>query len=114
LTDDQVEELFELALEVFETAEPGSEEYEQALEALMIVAEADDSELPTELASIPLLGDVAGAILDVFNDLGNVGSDMSPEVRETAEDIVVVSVVVAQVVGVSALSAMSSTTIRRP
>jgi hypothetical protein len=39
---------------------------------------------------------------------------MSPEVRETSEDIVVVSVVVAQIVGVSTISAMSSTSIRRP
>jgi hypothetical protein len=114
LTDDQALELFALALEVFETAEVGSEEYQQALDALMVVAQSDDPELPAELAAIPLLGDVAAAILDVFNSLGNVGSDMSPEVRETAEDIVVVSVVVAQIVGVSTISAMSSTSIRRP
>jgi hypothetical protein len=114
LTVEEAEKLFELAIAVFETAEVGSEEYQEALEALMIVAESNDPELPSELAAIPLLGDVAGAVLDVFNDLGNVGSDMSPEVRETAEDIVVVSVVVAQVVGVSTISAMSSTSIRRP
>jgi hypothetical protein len=80
----------------------------------MIVAQSDDPELPAELAAIPLLGDIAGEILNVFNDLGNVGSDMSPEVRETAEDIVVVSVIVAQIVGISTISAMSSTSIRRP
>ena len=114
LTDDQALELFALALEIFETAEAGSEEYQQALDALMIVAQSDDPELPAELAAIPLLGDIAGAILDVFNSLGNVGSDMSPEVRETAEKIVVVSIVVAQIVGISAISAMSSTSIRRP
>jgi hypothetical protein len=39
---------------------------------------------------------------------------MSPEVRATAEKIVVVSIVVAQIVGISAISAMSSTSIRRP
>jgi hypothetical protein len=114
LTDEQAVELFALALEIFETAEVGSEEYQQALDALMIVAQSDDPELPAELAAIPLLGDIAGAILDVFNSLGNVGSDMSPEVRETAEKIVVVSIVVAQIVGISAISAMSSTSIRRP
>jgi hypothetical protein len=114
LTDEQALELFALALEIFETAEVGSEEYQQALDALMIVAQSDDPELPAELAAIPLLGDIAGAILNLFNSLGNVGSDMSPEVRETAEKIVVVSIVVAQIVGISAISAMSSTSIRRP
>jgi hypothetical protein len=114
LTDEQALELFALALEIFETAEVGSEEYQQALDALMIVAQSDDSELPAELAAIPLLGDIAGAILDVFNDLGNVGADMSPQVRETAEKIVVVSIVVTQIVAVTALGAMASTSIRRP
>jgi hypothetical protein len=114
LTANQIEELLNITLEIFETAEPGSEEYEQALDALMLIAEADDLELPSELAAIPLLGDVAGAILDVFNDLGNVGADMSPQVRETAEKIVVVSVIVTQVVAVTAIGAMASTSIRRP
>jgi hypothetical protein len=114
LTDEQALELFALALEVFETAEVGSEEYQQALNALMIVAQSDDPELPAALAAIPLLGDVAGAILDIFNSLGNVGADMSPQVRETAEKIVVVSIVVTQIVAVTALGAMASTSIRRP
>jgi hypothetical protein len=114
LTDEQAVELFALALEIFETAEVGSEEYQQALDALMIVAQSDDLELPAELAAIPLLGDIAGAILDVFNDLGNVGADMSPQVRETAEKIVVVSIVVTQIVAVTAIGAMASTSIRRP
>jgi hypothetical protein len=114
LTDEQALGLFALALEIFETAEVGSEEYQQALDALMIVAQSDDLELPAELAAIPLLGDIAGAILDVFNDLGNVGADMSPQVRETAEKIVVVSIVVTQIVAVTAIGAMASTSIRRP
>jgi hypothetical protein len=114
LTDEQALELFALALEIFETAEVGSEEYQQALDALVLVAQSDDPELPAELAAIPLLGDIAGAILDIFNDLGNVGADMSPQVRETAEKIVVVSVIVTQIVAVTALGAMASTSIRRP
>lgn len=114
LTDEQVEQLVAAAEAILEVAEPGSEEYEQALDALMLAAQADDLELPTELAAIPLLGDVAGAVLDIFNDLGNVGADMSPQVRETAEDIVVVSVIVGQVVSVTSLGAMASTSIRRP
>ena len=114
LTEEEVTELIEAAEAVLEVSEPGSPEYEQALDALFVAAQADDLELPSELAAIPLLGDVAGAALEIFNNLGNVGSDMSPKVREKAEDIVVVSVVVAQVVGVSAISAMSSTSIRKP
>ena len=97
LTDIQVEQLVEAALVVFETAEQGSPAYEQALEALAVAAQADDPEIPAELAAIPLLGDVAGAVLDVFNDLGNVGADMSPQQREKAEETVVAAVVVGQV-----------------
>ena len=114
LSEAQVEALIEAALETFETAEQGSPEYEQALGALFVAAQADDIVLDEALAAIPLLGDVLGGATELVNFLGNVGSDMSPEVRETSEDIVVVSVVVAQVVGVSTISAMSSTSIRRP
>lgn len=93
LTDAQVEQLVEAALIVFETAEQGSPAYEQALEALAVAAEADDAELPSELAAIPLLGDVAGAALEAFNNLGNVGADMAPAVREEAEKTVIASVI---------------------
>jgi hypothetical protein len=106
LTDAQVEQLVEAAMVVFETAEQGSPEYEQALEALATAAEADDPEIYSELAAIPLLGDVAGAALEVLNDLGNVGADMSPEVREEAEQTVIASVIA---VG-AAVSAVSATT----
>jgi hypothetical protein len=96
LTEAQVEQLVEAALVVFETAEQGSPEYQQALEALAVAAEADDIELPQELAAIPLLGDVAGAALEIFNNVGNVGADMSPDVREQAEKTVIASVIAAQ------------------
>jgi hypothetical protein len=95
LTDAQVEQLVEAAMVVFETAEQGSPAYEQALKALAVAAEADDAELPSELAAIPLLGDVAGAALEVFNNLGNVGADMAPAVREEAEKTVIASVIAA-------------------
>jgi hypothetical protein len=114
LSEAQAEALIEAALEIFETVEQGSPEYEQALEALFVAAQQDDIVLGEELVAIPLLGDALGGAVEILNFLGNAGADMSPEVRETAEDIVVVSVVVAQVVGVSAISAMSSSTIRRP
>ncbi len=112
LTEAQIDKLFEAALAVFETAEPGSEEYQEALDALMVVAQADDLELPAELAAIPLLGDIAGAVLEVFNNLGNVGADMSPETRERAEEIIVAAVIVGQVAlaatGASVASAVSA------
>ena len=107
LTEAQVEQLVEAALVVFETAEQGSPEYEQALEALAVAAEADDPEIPAELAAIPLIGDVAGAALEVFNNIGNVGADMAPQVREQAEKTVIASVIAAQA-AIGAVSAATS------
>lgn len=95
MTDAQIDQLVEAANAVFESAEQGSPAYEQALEALAVAAKADDPEIPSELAAIPLLGDVAGAALEVFNNLGNVGADMAPAVREEAEKTVIASVIAA-------------------
>jgi hypothetical protein len=103
LTIDQAEALVEAALEVFETAEPGSEEYEQALKALFVAAQQDDIVLDEALAAIPLLGDVLGGATELVNFLGNAGADMSPQVREQSEKIVVTAVVAVQ----AALSAVS-------
>jgi hypothetical protein len=103
LTVEQLDALTEAALEVFETAEPGSEEYQQALETLFLVAQADDIILNESLAAIPLLGDILGGTTELINFLGNVGADMSPQVREQSEKIVVTAVVAVQV----ALSAIS-------
>jgi hypothetical protein len=114
LSGAQVEALVQAALEIFETAEEGSPEYDQALAALFVAAQADDIVLNEALADIPLLGNVLGGAVELINFLGNAGSDMSPQVRETAEKIVVVSVVVTQIVAVTALGAMASTSIRRP
>jgi hypothetical protein len=103
LTETQAEALVEAALETFETAEQGSSEYEQALEALFVAAQQDDIVLDESLAAIPLLGDVLGGAVEAFNFLGNAGSDMSPQVRETSEKTIIASVIVAQI----ALSAVS-------
>jgi hypothetical protein len=103
LTEEQAEALIEAALEVFETAESGSPEYEQALEALFVAAQQDDIVLDESLAAIPLLGDVLGGALDTLNFLGNAGADMSPQVREQSEKTVIASVIVTQI----ALSAVS-------
>jgi hypothetical protein len=103
LSEAQVEALVEAALETFETAEQGSPEYEQALEALFVAAQADDIVLDEALAAIPLLGDVLGGATELVNFLGNAGADMSPQVREDSEKIVVTAVVAVQ----AALSAVS-------
>jgi hypothetical protein len=88
---------------VLATAEQGSPAYEQALEALAVVAEADDPELPAELAAIPLLGDVAGAVMDTFNSIGNIGADISPAEREKGQQIVVGTIIVGQMASVALL-----------
>jgi len=93
LTEEQVEQLQEAAYEVLETAEEGSPEYEEALDALFIAAQADDIEVPEELAAIPVLGTLAVGLTDAVNFVGNVGADMSPKAREAAEKQVLVSVV---------------------
>jgi hypothetical protein len=82
---------------------------EELMAQLAQAAKDDDPSLPEELAAIPFIGDIAGAILDLFNNLGNVGADMTPEVRETAQKIAVVSIIVTQIVGVSTFAAMAST-----
>lgn len=103
LTKEQADALVTAALEVFETAEPGSPEYEQALTALFVAAQQDDIVLDESLAAIPLLGDVLGGATEILNFFGNAGADMSPKVREDSEKIVVTAVVAVQ----AALSAVS-------
>ena len=85
------------------TAEQGSPAYEQALEALAVVAEADDPELPEELAAIPLIGNVAGAVMDTFNAVGNIGADISPKERKKGQQVVVGTVIVGQMASVALL-----------
>ena len=89
LTEEQAAVLLAAAEMVLETATEGSAEYEAALEALAIVAQADDPELPSELAAIP----GAAEVLQAFNALGNMGADMSPATREEAEKVIVAGVV---------------------
>jgi hypothetical protein len=109
ITPEQVEALQEAAYETFLTAEPGSEEYEQALDALYLAAEADDIVLSEELAAVPGLA----AAVELVNFLGNAGADMSPEVREESEKVVVAAVVAAGAAIQSAAAAASVST-RKP
>jgi hypothetical protein len=116
LTEEQVEVLVSVALQTFETAEPGSEEYEQALDLLLVAAQADDIVLDEELAAIPLIGNVAGAAVEVFNAIGNAGADMSPQVREQSEKVVIASVIVANIAITATAAATSAAAVaaRRP
>jgi hypothetical protein len=104
LTDTQAEQLKDAAITVLDTAVQGSAEYNQALEALAIVAQADDPELPAELAAIP----GAAAVMDALNALGNIGADMSPKQREESKKIVVSAIVVGQVAQMATAAAASA------
>ena len=104
LTVAQAEQLKEAALETFLTAEEGSAEYEQALDALYLAAEQDDIELSPELAAIPGLA----AAAELVNFLGNAGADMSPKTREESKKVVVTAVVAVGAAVASATGAATS------
>jgi hypothetical protein len=89
LTPTQVEELKSVANEILNNSEQGSPEYNQALTALFVAAQADDIVLDPSLQSIPGLGATVAAI----NFLGNAGADMSPKVRAQSKKVVVTAVV---------------------
>lgn len=75
---------------------------------LAAAAVADDPEVPQELAAIPLLGDAAVAVLEAFNALGNIGADMAPEVRQTAQETIVASVIVSNIATSSVMASAAS------
>jgi hypothetical protein len=116
LTEEQQTLIVSAAMEVFADAEQGSPEYEAALEALLVVAQADDIVLDEELAAIPLIGNVAGAAVEIFNALGNAGADMSPQVREQSEKVVIAAVIVGQVAmtATAAATSAAAAAARRP
>ena len=107
LTEAQAEALVEAAMETFETAEKGSAEYEQALEALMVAAQQDDLTVDPALAAVPVLGAVAESLTEALNFISNVGADMSPAVREESEKIVVTAVIAGQVAQVAMTASMT-------
>jgi hypothetical protein len=116
LTENQVAELLAVAYEIFETAEPGSQEYEAALEALMVAAQADDIVLDEEILAIPLVGNALAGAVEMINTISNLGADMSPQVRETSEEVVVAAVIVGQIALMASSSATTIATMnaRRP
>jgi hypothetical protein len=84
----------------------------EQISVLAEAARADDPQVSEELAAIPLLGNAAVAVLEAFNALGNVGSDMLPEERKEAQQVVVSSVIVGQI-ATTASVAMSGASYRR-
>jgi len=85
----------------------------EVMAELAAEAKADDPQLPEALAAIPFLGDAAGAVLDAFNALGNVGADMTPEVRAQSKKVIIASVVVGQIASVASSAAVSAAAVRR-
>jgi len=108
LTEAQAEQLVVAALETFETAEEGSAEYEQALDALLLAAQQDDIVVDETLASIPGVGEAAKAVVAIFNLVGNVGADISPKARKKAQTLVVTTLVVGQIAQTAAMASASS------
>jgi hypothetical protein len=113
LTPAQAEQIKEAALETFLTAEQGSPEYEAALTALMVAAQADDIVVDEALASIPGIGQAAVAVAQVLNLLSNVGADISPQVRETAQETTVAAVIVGQIAQAAMAATASASAVGR-
>lgn len=113
LTAQEIVQIMSEAYETLNTSEPGSQEYEEALDAIFFVAQADDIVLDEELLAIPIVGNIAQGLTDLINFAGNVGSDISPKVRESAKKTIVAAVIVGQVAQISTMSAMSSASLRR-
>lgn len=74
-----------------------AEQHQQLLDNLMQSAQADDIQVPENIANIPLLGASIVALTDAINFMGNVGADMTPEVRAKAKKEVVAAVVLTQI-----------------
>lgn len=108
LSDAQVQQLQDAANEVFLTAEQGSPEYAQALDALYVAAQADDIVIDQSLAEIPGIGQAAVAIANVLNLVSNIGADISPKERKKAQTLVVTTLVVGQIAQTAALASASS------
>lgn len=71
-------------------------------------ATEDDIVVPEELAAIPLIGNAVVALADVVNFVGNVGADMTPEVRAQSEKVVISAVIVGQVAQLASSAATSA------
>lgn len=113
LTDAQVELITQVAVATLASEPQGSPAYNAALDQLMVVAQADDPQVPAELANIPLFGNAAVAVLDAFNQLGNFGSDISPKVRKQAKKEAIATIAVGTATTASTVAAAGSVGYRR-
>ena len=84
------------------------EQHSALMNILMEEAQADDIEVPEALAEIPLIGETAVAVINAINFIGNVGADMTPAVREKAEQSIVSAVIVTQIAQFSASTATAA------
>jgi hypothetical protein len=73
------------------------EQHQVLLDNLMAEAQEDDIQVPEEIANIPVFGASIVALTDALNFMGNVGADMSPEVRAKAKKEIVAAVVLTQI-----------------
>jgi len=103
-----VEPTLEPVVEPVEPVLTPAQQYQAVLDNLMTAAQADDIQVPENIASIPLLGDTAVALINAFNFVGNVGADMSPKVRKQAKQTLVSAVIVTQIAQLSTQTAMSA------
>lgn len=88
-----------------EVVEPTKEE---VMQELLAQAQEDDIVVPEELASVPVIGAAVQALADAINYFGNAGADMTPEVRDKAEKVVVAAIVAGQVAQVAATASASA------
>jgi len=105
-----VEPTLEPVVEPVEPVLTPAQQYQAVLDNLMTEAQADDIQVPENIASIPLLGDTAVALINAFNFVGNIGADMSPKVRKQAKQTLVSAVIVTQIAQLSTQTAMSAAT----
>lgn len=97
----------QLAAEIILRETPqDSEDYAEALDLLLELATTDDPELDPQIESIPIIGQISTATLELFNNLGNVGADISPAVREPAKKVLVSAVIIGQISQVALGSAI--------
>lgn len=63
------------------------------------------------VSSIPVLGAIFEGLSEAFDALLAIGSDMTPQVRETAQQVVVSAIIVSQIAAQAAQ--MASSNVRR-
>lgn len=85
-----------------------TEAHQQIMNQLWTAAQADDIEVPAAIADVPLIGDAAVAVISAINFLGNVGSDLTPQVRAKAKKTLISAVIVTQVAQFSTQTALAS------